>query len=277
MDFSRAIPEEEDEEEALPPARENAFGSLSKIRISRQTHRQLNHRQEDRRPGAGKQATLTFRGEACPVDVVNLSRSGAMIGTDLEPFIGEPLEIRFYGEAPTQCVARWVRDGRVGLEFGSHSLLLGAATRQELVVGIGGVPDAGEEEDHAPAEREPRQSVIRTGILQSGNKSIPVRLCNISTGGVMLECDQYVAPGSAVRLDMAGGITVSAQVRWNKGKKAGLSFDAEVDPKLLGSMPHPVPKVTRPAYLDSEFDPDSPWAARFERLTIAGLKPDGEA
>lgn len=273
-DFSRRFSEEEGE--PTPPEREGAFGSLSKIKINRQAPRLLNQRGEDRRPSGGEQATLLFRGEAHAVAVVNLSSSGAMIESGVEPFIGEPLEIRLPGSEPQQCVARWVRDGRIGLEFGSHSLLLGQSTKEGLVVGIGEAPAPYGEDEEAmpPAQREPRQKIIRTGVLQSGNRAIPVRLCNISPGGVMLECADAVAPGSCVRLDMAGGITVSAEVRWSKGKRAGLSFDAEVDPTKLGSLAAPVPKVIRPTYLDSEFDPSSPWAARFERLTADKLSGD---
>jgi hypothetical protein len=272
-DLSRRFDEEE--EETAAPARESAFGSLARIKINRQTARRLNQRGEDRNPGAGEQAILLFRGEPLPVRVVNISRGGAMIETGVEPFIGEPLEIGLGGDKPVQCVARWVGDGRIGLEFGSHSLLLGQSTREELVVGIGeaAVEPSGEEESLPPSEREPRRSVIRTGILQSGARSIPVRLCNISTGGVMLESEQFLVPGAAVRLDMAGGVMVTAKVRWNKGKKAGLSFDAAVDPSQLGSLSAPASNIVRPTYLDSEFDPDSPWAARFERLSIDDLSP----
>jgi hypothetical protein len=34
--------------------------------------------------------------------------------------------------------------------------------------------------------------------------------------------------------------------------------------------------MIKPSYLDSEFDPNSPWAARFEKLTLDNLNSSEE-
>lgn len=272
-----------DEDTAFSPvlvksaARETEPGSLCTIKINRQAARVSNQRTEVRHPAAEERATVHFRSKTFGASVVNISSSGAMIESEIEPYIGEPLEVGFGELPPRPCVARWVRGGRVGVEFGLRNIMVDHGPAQEFVYGLGQaepLPPSGpedEEADSPTSEREPRQAVIRTAQVRAGTKVIPVRLCNISPGGVMLESEQCLTPGSEVRLEMAGGVTVTAEVRWNNGKRAGLSFDDTIDLKGLGSLPITRSKIMRPSYLDTEFDPDSPWAARFDRLTMKDL------
>ena len=254
-----------------------AEGSLCSIKIKREARRVGNQRGEARRSAYDREATVSLRGQSHPAKIINRSDSGAMIESPIQPVIGEPLEVDLGDGEPEPCVARWLRDGRIGIEFGSHDLLVGRSLRDEFVFGMGKAapqPAAKDAADSA-SKREPRQAVIRTAKLRSGNKLLQVRICNISPGGAMLESDQYLTPGSEVRLEMGGGMLVTARVRWNKGKKAGLRFDDLLDPNALSpfSVTHQ-PTMIKPSYLDSEFDPSSPWAARFEKLTLDSLNSD---
>ena len=252
-------------------------GSLCSIKIKREARRVGNQRGEARRSAYDREATVSFRGQSHPAKIINRSDSGAMIESAIQPIIGEPMELDCGDGELEPCVTRWLRDGRIGIEFGSHDLLVGRSLKDEFVFGMGkAAPQpAAEETDDSAQEREPRQAVIRTAKLRSGTKLLQVRICNISPGGALLESDQYLSPGSEVRLEMGGGILVTAHVRWNKGKKAGLRFDDLLDPNALS--PHSVthrPGMIKPSYLDSEFDPNSPWAARFEKLTLDSLNSD---
>lgn len=259
---------------------EASLGSLCTIKIARQAQRTSNQRAELRRPAADEETIIRFRDRNYRVELVNLSASGAMIESDIEPFIGEPLQVQIGEAAPVAAVARWVGNGRLGLEFGDHSLIVGHKASHDFVMGLGEAKEESQDaldeplSEELPLEREPRQAVIRRAMVRAGIKRVPVRLCNISTHGVMLESDHCLKPGAAVQLEMAGGLLVTAQVRWSSGKRAGLSFDGEINPKGLGSMPIPPPAVLKPAYLDSEFDPNSPWAARFDRLTMRELNEE---
>jgi hypothetical protein len=269
---------------------EPELGSLCSIKIARQAPRTSNQRAHMRRPAADEETIVRFRDRNLRVELVNLSSGGAMIESDIEPFIGEAVQIQIGDGLPVPAVARWVGGGRVGVEFGSHSLLV-SPPRADFTFGLGEAPEEEEEEEEAdepappvigaPAQpeeesgtREPRQAVIRRAMVRAGIKRVPVRLCNISSHGVMLESDHCLKPGSAVQLEMAGGVLVTAEVRWSKGKRAGLSFDAEVNTKGLGSMNVPPPAMVKPTYLESEFDPNSPWAARFDRLTMRALSEE---
>ncbi|HEX8449320.1 MAG TPA: hypothetical protein VF652_06995, partial [Allosphingosinicella sp.] len=65
-----------------------------------------------------------------------------------------------------------------------------------------------------------------------------------------------------------------AEVRWSKDGQVGLKFAQAFDieslaPSQLAERP---PEVLKPAYLETELQPDSPWAARFERLSLTDLK-----
>ena len=94
-----------------------APSGLSKIAIKREEARVTDQRLEDRHYGAVQRSTILFRRRRVVVDVVNVSSRGAMIVAAIEPRIGEKLDIEISDASRTRCVVRWIRDGRIGLEF----------------------------------------------------------------------------------------------------------------------------------------------------------------
>jgi hypothetical protein len=80
-------------------------------------------RSEPRFEGLAERAALTFRGNAHIVPVVNISARGTMIESDLQPRLGENVLIRFEGCTPIHAFVRWVREGRIGLNFGCELTL----------------------------------------------------------------------------------------------------------------------------------------------------------
>ena len=85
--------------------------------------RPAERRSEDRREGVVDCSTLFFRGAAYLVPVINISSRGTMIESDLEPRLGESVIIRFEGCTPIHAFVRWVREGRIGLNFGCELTL----------------------------------------------------------------------------------------------------------------------------------------------------------
>ena len=81
-------------------------------------------RSEARYEGVIERATLYFRGGQYHVPVINLSSRGTMIECDILPRIGEAIVIQFEQCTRIHGFVRWVRDGRVGLNFG-HEIILG--------------------------------------------------------------------------------------------------------------------------------------------------------
>jgi hypothetical protein len=97
---------------------------LANIRIHREQGRFVDQRSEERHIGLVENAIVYFRGEVHPVPVVNISSRGTMIECALTPRIGESMIVEFEHCSRIHAFVRWVRDGRIGLNFG-HELVLG--------------------------------------------------------------------------------------------------------------------------------------------------------
>jgi hypothetical protein len=97
---------------------------LASIMIPRQQGRIVDQRSEDRQMGLIEAAEVHFRGHAYSVKVLNVSSRGTMIESDIEPRLGETVVIEFDGCSRIHAFVRWVRGGRVGLNFG-HEIVLG--------------------------------------------------------------------------------------------------------------------------------------------------------
>ena len=253
-----------------------SLGGLAKIPIKREAARVTDQRLEDRHFGVVERSTIVFRRRRHEVDVVNVSSRGAMIVAPIEPRIGEKIDIQFDGANRTRCVVRWIRDGRVGLEFVDETIFWetggqGPVFRYES-------PEPAASPVHVAVDREPRQTLLRAGTLYWSGISIPVRLRNISEGGARVESGRQLCSGAEVELDLGNGQFAVAEVRWSKDGQVGLRFAEAFDIDSLApahSADERTPDVLKPAYLETELQPDSPWAARFERLTLTDLKPGG--
>lgn len=99
--------------------------SLAGILIPRVERRTTNQRREDRYRGVVERATFVFRRKKSLVKVVNISGSGVMVETSLEPRIGERVGIEFDGFEPLSGTVCWVREGRVGIDVGDGAISLG--------------------------------------------------------------------------------------------------------------------------------------------------------
>lgn len=253
------------------------LGGLTKIAIKRQETRITNQRLEDRHRNVVEQAEIVFRRKRMRAGVVNVSSRGAMLASDVEPRIGEKIDILFTPANKTKCLVRWVREGRVGVEFLEETIFwetTGATFRYEPATPAEQAQDEAEQAQ-AYHLREPRQRLMRSGTLNWGAVSIPVRLRNISGGGAQLESDRMLQPGCEVELDLGEAGCKAAEIRWSKEGQVGLRFFEDFDFESLAVQNHPAeksPEVLKPAWLETELDPDSPWAARFERLTLTELR-----
>ncbi len=90
----------------------------------------VERRSELRHEGLIDCATLFFRGAVFVVRVANISSRGTMIESDLEPRLGESVRVQFAGCSPIYAFVRWIRDGRLGLNFGCEMILGDPPTRK---------------------------------------------------------------------------------------------------------------------------------------------------
>lgn len=243
--------------------------SLASLAIPRTEARTSNQRSEDRHLNVADRAELRFRGRKHDVAVVNVSRHGAMIAAPIEPRIGEKMQIRFEGLNRTDCTVRWVRAGRIGLEFSQETMVIAPAAVKELIV-------AGRREGEQPtleeqiATRAPRQSLLWKAVLHWDHGTFRVRIRNISAEGAMLEGAGELAPDTGIVLDLAEGGSVAGIVRWARSGQFGIRFDTRFDMRRLvrAEQAHEAsPALVKPAYLESELEADSPWAGAWDKFT----------
>ena len=92
--------------------------------IQRSQPRQVDQRTEQRRHDVVDRAVIWFRGQEYIVPVVDISSRGTRIECDISPRIGEAILVQFESCSRLHAYVRWIRDGRIGLNFG-HEILLG--------------------------------------------------------------------------------------------------------------------------------------------------------
>jgi hypothetical protein len=216
-------------------------GSLARIAIQREETRRTNQRREDRDADLVRSATIHSRRRKHEVQVVNVSPWGAMIECDLEPRIGERVDIEFPGCNRTAASVRWIRDGRIGLEFGEETTIIANAAVRKAIYGES-LPDrkapvpetqAQVQAFRAPVARQPRQPLVWTGTLYWSFEAFGVKLHNISPEGAMMECERELEEGAPVRLNLAEAGTIAGVVRWSAGGQVGMCFDERFDLRLL--------------------------------------------
>ncbi|MDX2210139.1 MAG: PilZ domain-containing protein [Sphingopyxis sp.] len=103
----------------------------------------------------------------------------------------------------------------------------------------------------APAnrQREPRLALLRTAQLESLGGSNDVRIRNISARGAMVEAPGNISIGLDATLRLADGWAFTGEVRWRRGNRLGIAFDAPIalDDFVMGLAPPQPAKTIEPA------------------------------
>jgi hypothetical protein len=92
--------------------------------IPRMQRRIIDQRSEERFADIVDRAVIIFRSQEYIVPVLNISTRGTMVECEIMPRIGEAVIIQFENCSPIHAFVRWVRQGRLGLNFG-HEIILG--------------------------------------------------------------------------------------------------------------------------------------------------------
>ena len=92
--------------------------SLDGGMIPRTVKRMFDERSEERVDAAESMtAVMTWRDRRHVVRLLNTSSSGAMVIFASVPHIGEQVTLQLVDRAPLPARVRWVRDGRIGVNF----------------------------------------------------------------------------------------------------------------------------------------------------------------
>ncbi len=79
----------------------------------------------------------------------------------------------------------------------------------------------------------PRESMLLMATLRTAAEpaGFPLRVRNLSSGGLMAECDRRLAKDERVEVELRGIGAVGGIVAWIAGPRIGMRFDREIDPK----------------------------------------------
>lgn len=258
---------------AKPGRNRTAKGGLAGVTIRREESRRSNQRAEERHLNLVDQAMLRYRRRAYEVSVLNVSTRGIMIASDLSPRIGARMDIRFADCNYVACQVRWLRDGRIGLEFSKETVVIGANDSERRIVS--GRRTGEQALVAVRKDRSPRHASMLRGDLHFRDGSMPVRLRNVSAEGAMVQGEQDLDLLAEVVIELPG-IAIAGRVQWCRSKLIGIHFVEEFDLQRLVQPPQagPEPRThgfLKPDYLQSELSPDSPWAARWNCLTRGDL------
>jgi hypothetical protein len=259
--------------------------ALTDVPIEREETRRTNNRDEDRHRLTGHFARVDWDGRMRDVEVVNVSGGGAMISADLVPNIGDRIHLYLAGEDAVECAVRWIKGGRLGLEFAHETQLRCSPAEQSAVlreVVQRTFPEASLETvavADEPAEPDEQRAAMRhpliwSGDLHYGSHSWRVRLRNISTTGALIECTGALRTDAEVVLDLKDAGALVANVSWIAGDHVGLQFWEPFDLRLLSQSTPRVVSASwlKPAYLEDEVEDDSSWDASWNRLSVNQLK-----
>jgi PilZ domain len=260
---------------------------LDGVKIDREESRHADTRQRDRLPVHGQPCRITYRGGEHDAEIVNLSGGGAMIAAALKPNVAERVDLHLGEDGHVECIVRWAKPGRMGLEF-AHETQLECSDEERAALlwdaldrafpaskPLPASPSSEEPSDQRIAKRHP---LIWSAELHARTGSWHVRLRNISATGALIQCSKPLPVGREVVLDLGKGGSVDATVSWAVGDHAGVKFDEPFDMQRLS---HARPSVAparwlRPAYLENEVPEDSTWDASWSRMSVEELKAELE-
>jgi len=270
---------------------------LTGITVPREEIRSHNQRGGDRHRLTEERATVRIGRRKREVDLVNVSGGGAMIAGDLDLMLWDAVELHLGENGKVECVVRWIRGDRFGLEFAHETNLDCKASEREAVLREVLKRNFGDVEFELPrsartrkADAEPqidaasdqriahRHPLIWTGVLHHDYQSSPIRVRNISSTGAMIECSVPVRVGTEPLLELGDSISVSGTVAWAVGDQVGFAFHSPFDmTQLADSLPDVAPSEwIRPSYLDPDAEADSPWDPRWNRMSVGELRQELE-
>ena len=260
--------------------------ALDSVKVARAQKHRANTRSGDRHRLSGQQAKVTHERKSYAVELINVSGGGAMIAGDFAPMLWDRVDLCLGEGGPIECAVRWIKGGRIGLEFAHETQLdcspdeQAALLREVVKNSFGEVkfapPKALAEPEEPGAELRDakRHPLIWTGKLHYDFTSAPVRLRNISSTGAQVEFTVPLPVGAEPLLDLGEAGSVFTTVTWVVGDQAGLRFAQPFDlSELAKSRPEvAAAKWEAPSYLKDVKHSYSPWDEEWGRMSVSDLQ-----
>jgi hypothetical protein len=270
---------------------------LTGVAVPRHERRSRDERGGDRHRLTGETAAVRIGKRKHEVELINVSGGGAMIAGKLDVKLWDPVELQLGENGRVECVVRWIRSERIGLEFAHETRLDCSAAEREALLREVLARSFGDVEFELPRAQRTRKSdlepridpasdqrvadrhpLIWTGVLHHDYQSSPIRVRNISSTGCMIECSAPVRVDTEPLLELSEALSISGTVMWVVGDQVGFQFHSPFDmAQLAESLPDVAPSEwIRPSYLDPEPGADSPWDPRWNRLSVSELRHELE-
>lgn len=139
----------------------------------------------------------------------NISAGGMMVRTFCAIPEGTPLSVELKCGQPIRGVVSWARDIHVGISFDDPVDVIDLLSTSA----------------DGPRPRLPRIEVSSFVTLREGATIYRMRVCDISQGGLKVQCDAQLAPGSDVVVTLTGIDPQPGVVRWVHGDHVGVTFN----------------------------------------------------
>lgn len=259
---------------------------LHSISVAREVTRKADTRDEDRHRLPDEQVRVSYQGRDQEVQLVNLSGGGAMVACDFVPKLWDRVQLHLGENGTIDCAVRWIKGGRIGLEFAHETRLDCSSDKQAAVlreviarsfpdIEFAAPDEAIETPDYDEQRGDRRHPLIWSGLIHHDFQSTPVRVRNISSTGAMIECSAPLRVGGEPMLELGDAVQIAATVAWVFGDTAGLRFSNEFDlTHLARSRPDLASvKWDRPDYLEpGAAAADSPWDEQWDRMSLGELR-----
>lgn len=276
------------------PQFEGQGDELDRVRVPRSETRRGDHRGGDRHRLDAETQAAVYNGKTHSVEVVNLSRGGAMIRCSFAPRLWDLIELKL-GDGPSlEAAVRWIKGDSIGLEF-AHETKLDCSSEERAALLLAVIqrsfpdevrldqPEGVEveeerEEEDLGARDEKRHPLIWKGEIHFAHDSNPVRLRNVSAGGALVDVAVDYPLGAEVLLDLGDAGQYFAIVQWICGDEAGLRFTTPFD---IACLANARPDITPhswnvPTFLNRDQDEDSAWHENWSRSSIAEIRSELE-
>lgn len=155
------------------------------------------------------------RRELCLIK--NISAGGMMVRSYCAIPEGTAVAVELKCGQPIAGVANWYREPNVGIAFDSPIDVI-----EILSTSMEG-----------PRPRMPRIEVTCFATLRDGASTYRMRTCDISQGGLKLECESVIPAGNDVIVSLPGIEPQRAVVRWSESGQIGITFNRLLPLPLL--------------------------------------------
>lgn len=230
-----------------------ARGGLLEVVIPRHEPRRSHERGEERRVLRDVAALVTSGGRTFASPLANISSNGVMIDCDHPLSIGEEVAVEIENCEAIPMTVRWIRGGRVGLEFLAETTIVADAGVQDFVIEVirrqeaaAGRPTSSGRVGAENRVGGPRLALMWLCELTLASGSVAARIRNISVAGALVSFDEPASPSVGERASLAMGedFAVDARIQWLGDELAGVAFDQPFP--LAALVERPCARIVEP-------------------------------